>query len=115
MVDMGDDGDVTDVRTFLHDLTLARCWANSRRQTSFSTSTALLARGRRGIMTRPTRTALPRSFEGGTPVRIRLLLVAICVIALLASPSVVSPAQAQRPTPQVCKTVNQTPVLTMDK
>ena len=48
-------------------------------------------------------------------MRIRLLLVATCVIALLAGPSVVSPAEAQQPTPQGGKTVKQTAVITMDK
>jgi len=53
-------------------------------------------------------------------VRIRLLLVTTCVIALLAGPmclpsAVVSQALAQQPTPQGGAKVKETAVITMDK
>ncbi len=53
-------------------------------------------------------------------MRIRLLLVTTCVIALLAGPmclpsGVVSPALAQQPAPQGGAKVKQTAVITMDK
>src|SRR5207247_10534406 len=78
--------------------------------------TALPPSHRRGIMTAPTRT----SSQGGTPVRIRLLLVTTCVSALLAGPmclpsGVVSPALAQQPTPQGGANVTQKAVITIAK
>src|SRR2546428_14075164 len=78
--------------------------------------TALPPSHRRGIMTAPTRT----SSQGGTPVRIRLLLVTTCVSALLAGPMCLpsgagSPALAQQPTPQGGANWKQTAVITMHK